>query len=233
MAYGTILQMDFVAYYRERITPKPGFPSLDAQREAVRLAIGCEPAMAFVEIERARRGARPVLAEALSACRARRASLAVATMDGLTRDRHFLRALVDAQVLVSFCDIPVPAGAGGRFMLQMMARVAELESDLASRRTKAGHRARIEREGPWDRNARHHLVPGAGQAAAARAVTEKADARAAELADRLRELADRGLTLAAMADELQARQVPTPRGGRWTPTAVRRLLERLDPTGLR
>ncbi len=227
------MQTDFVAYYRERITPKPAFPSLDAQREAVRLAIGGEPGMAFFEVERARRGARPALAEALSACRARRAALAVATMDGLSRDRHFLRALVDAQVLVTFCDIPVPAGAGGRFMLQMMAQVAELESDLASRRTKAGHRARIDREGPWDRNARHHLVPGAGQVAAAQAVKARADDRAAALADHLRRLADRGLTLAAIAAELEASKAPTPRGGRWTPTAVKRLLERLGLRGAR
>ncbi|MGE0665333.1 MAG: recombinase family protein [Sphingomonadales bacterium] len=217
----------FIAYYRERSAPKPGFPSLDAQREAVRLAIECEPVMAFTEAEARRRGARPMLDEALEACRAQRATLAVATMDGLSRDQHFLRALVDAKVLVAFCDIPVPTGAGGRFMLQMMAQVAELESQLASRRTKAGHRARIEREGPWDRNARHHLVPGAGQAAAARAVKAQADDRAAELAAILWRMANRGMTLAAMAAELEALKVPTARGGRWTPTAVKRLLERL------
>lgn len=219
--------MSFVAYYRTRSSPKPGFPGVEAQRDAVRRTVSGEPEAAFTETERGRRGDRPALARALAACRERRATLVVATMDGLSRDRHFLRALADANVLVAFCDLPVPGGAGGRFMLQMMAQVAELESDMAIRRTKAGHRARIERDGPWDRNARHRLVPGAGQRAAARAVKARADDRAAALAGIVRPLAEQGLTLAAIAAEPQARNVPTARGGRWTPTAVKRLLERL------
>ncbi len=218
--------MHVVAYYRRKETAKAGFPGLDAQRDAVLRKLSAEPAHAFVEIEGRRRGARPALAQALAACREARAMLVVATMDGLSRDRQFLRALADGGVMVGFCDFPVPDGAGGRFMLQMMAQVAEMESGLASRRTREAHRARIERLGPWDRNARHHLVPGAGQAAAAQAAKARADARAAPVLRILRPLAERGATLAAMAAALEAQGVPTPRGGRWTPTAVRRVLAR-------
>ncbi len=216
--------MNSIAYYRRadhrRLDP-------DGQREAVRRKLGgADPLLAFTEIEGRRMLVRPELEKALAACREHRATLLIATMDGLSRDRRLLRTLADAGVLVAFCDFAVPDGAGGRFMLQMMAQVAELESDLASRRTRAAHRDRIERLGQWDRNARHRLVPGAGQQAAAAAVRAGARARAAELIGIIRPLADRGLTLTAIAAELQARGVPTARGGRWTATAVKRVLER-------
>jgi DNA invertase Pin-like site-specific DNA recombinase len=218
--------MNFVAYYRQKAEAKAGFPSLDAQREAVRNKMSGMPAQAFTEIERGRRSDRPELEKALAACREARAMLVIATMDGLSRDRRFLRALADGGVMVGFCDVPVPDGAGGRFMLQMMAHVAELESDLASRRTRAAHQARLERLGPWDRNARHRLVPGAGQPAAARAARAAADVRAAEAMVHIRPLAAQGLTLMAIAAALNQQGIPTARGGRWTATSVKRVLER-------
>ena len=216
--------MKVVAYYRRSVRRH-----LDvmAQREAVYRKLGGDAALEFTELEAGRKGERPELMRALDACREHRASLLVATMDGLSRDRRFLRALADAGVLVSFCDFPVPDGAGGRFMLQMMAQVAELESGLASRRTRAALLARVERAGQWDRNARQHLVPGAGQAAAVQAIRERADARAAQIIGIIGPLADAGLTLAAIAGTLNARGVPTARRGRWTPTSVKRILDRV------
>ena len=42
-----------------------------------------------------------------------------------------------------FCDFPdIPAGAVGRFMLQQVAAIAELEAGLISERTKAALAAR-------------------------------------------------------------------------------------------
>ena len=225
------MSLNFVAYYRTSATR----PVLDmaAQHEAVRHKLGTVDMPAFTEMETRRKADRPALAGALAACRERGATLIVATMDGLSRDRHFLRALVDGNVLVAFCDLPVPDGAGGRFMLQMMARVAEMESDLASQRTRNAQRAKVARDGPWDRNARHHLVPGAGQAAAARAVSMRAGKRDASVLEFLSPPAAQGRTLTAMAAALNEQAVPTPRGGRWTPTAVKRVLDRarrLDAT---
>lgn len=222
--------MKVVVYYREaKAGSSPSIPSLEAQREAVRGKLGMADVVGLphvVEAETGRRSARPELARALALCRAEGALLLVAAMDGLSRDSRFLGALAEGNVLVGFCDFPVPDGAAGRFMLQMMAKVAEAEAGIASRRVKAAHRRRVAAKGQWDRNARHHLVPGAGQEAAARAVRERADARARPVLDILRPMAEAGATLAAMAQALQARGVPTPRGGRWTPTAVRRLLAR-------
>ena len=116
----------------------------------------------------------------------------------------------------------------GRFMLQQMAGVAELEAGLISERTKAALRAKIARDGQWDRKAKHHLIPGAGQAAATKAVKERAEQTAADLAHIMAELKDSGATsLRQIAAELNRREIPTARGGQWAASAVRNLLSRI------
>ena len=56
-----------------------------------------------------------------------------------------------------------------------------------------------------------------------------ADARALVLASTIRELQARGLdTFAAIARELNAREIPTALGGKWHSTSVKRLRQRLE-----
>jgi hypothetical protein len=58
---------------------------------------------------------------------------------------------------------------------------------------------------------------------------QSADAKAKALAPTVRELQARGLdTFAAMARELNAREIPTALGGKWHGASVKRLLKRLD-----
>jgi hypothetical protein len=85
------------------------------------------------------------------------------------------------------------------------------------------------RDGQWDRKAsHHHLVPGAGQRAAAAAVSEAARKRAGDLADYIAQLQADGVTsLRSIADALNANDIETPRGGAWGPSSVRNLLARL------
>src|SRR5688500_16956154 len=82
----------------------------------------------FVEIESGRRGDRPELAAALALCRAHRAALVVAKLDRLTRSVAFLSRLLEAGVEVRFCDLPQIEGPTGRFLLNSMVAVAELEA---------------------------------------------------------------------------------------------------------
>jgi DNA invertase Pin-like site-specific DNA recombinase len=49
----------------------------------------------------------------------------------------FLSRLLDAGVDVRFADLPQIEGAIGKFMLQQMVAIAELEAGLISARTKA------------------------------------------------------------------------------------------------
>lgn len=223
----------FIAYYRVS-TDRQGRSGLglDAQREAVRQRLtelgGFPPALEFTEIESGRNPKRPELAKALAACRVRKATLIVAKLDRLTRNQAFLMSILDSGVDVIFGDLPqVPDGAMGRFLLQQMGAVAELEAGLISKRTKDALRARVQAKGQWDRKAKHHLVPGAGQQAATAKTKENADARAADLADTLRSFQAEGLSLRGMASRLNADGIATARGAAWTATAVRRVLARL------
>jgi hypothetical protein len=78
------------------------------------------------------------------------------------------------------------------------------------------------------RKAKHHLVPGAGQQAAAAAVREDADKRACDLADTVAQLRAEGITsLRSIAAALNEAGAETPRGAQWGPSTVRNLLVRL------
>jgi len=53
------------------------------------------------------------------------------------RSVAFLSRLLEAGVDVRFADLPMIEGATGKFLLQQMAAVAELEAGMISARTKA------------------------------------------------------------------------------------------------
>ena len=76
-------------------------------------------------------------AEALAMCRPHRAALVVAKVDRLARSQSFLSRILEAGVEVRFCDLPQIEGPTGRFLLQSMMAVAELEAGMISARTKA------------------------------------------------------------------------------------------------
>jgi len=225
----------YVAYFRVS-TDRQGRSGLglNGQREVVRQFLastqGYPPVAEYVETESGRKADRPEMLKALASCRVHGATLIIAKLDRLARNQQFLMNLVDSGVDVLFCDLPqLPAGAAGRFMLQQMAAVAELEAGLISERTKAALRAKVARDGQWDRKASHHLVPGAGQTSAVRAVKEKAGKKAADLAHHIRGLETSGITgLNALARELNLQGIPTARGGNWTATAVKRVFAAAD-----
>jgi len=60
----------------------------------------------------------------------------VSKMDRLTRSVSFFSRLLDAGVDVRFADLPQIEGATGRFLLNQMVAVAELEAAVISKRIK-------------------------------------------------------------------------------------------------
>ena len=136
----------FVCYYRVS-TAKQGASGLglDAQRAAVRTYLNggkWQIVSEHTEVESGRVSDRPALAEALAAARLHCVPLVVAKVDRLTRSLGFLTRLLEAGVDVRFCDLPQIEGLPtGRFMLQQMASVAELEAGMISARTKAALQA--------------------------------------------------------------------------------------------
>src|SRR5215470_974166 len=130
----------FFAYYRVS-TGKQGKSGLgiEAQRQAVENYLNggnWRIVGEFIEVESGRRSDRPELDKALAAARVRQVPLVVAKLDRLTRSVAFLSRLLEAGVDVRFADLPAIEGVTGKFLLQQMAAVAELEAGMISKRTK-------------------------------------------------------------------------------------------------
>jgi DNA invertase Pin-like site-specific DNA recombinase len=222
----------FVAYYRVSTT-KQGRSGLgvEAQRQAVAQYLNggaWEIIAEFTEVESGRRKDRPELERALAAARLHRAPLVVAKVDRLTRSVSFLSRLLEAGVDVRFADLPSIEGPTGRFMLQQMASVAELEAGMISIRTKAALAAAKARGQRLGGN-RGVVLSDAARAAGREIQVARANERAADLKAVIRDLKRAGVvSLRAIADALNERLIPTARGhGRWAATQVARVLERL------
>jgi DNA invertase Pin-like site-specific DNA recombinase len=222
----------FVAYYRVS-TSKQGKSGLgiEAQRAAVANYLNggdWQIVGEFVEVESGRQSDRPELDKALAAARVRRVPVIVAKVDRLTRSVAFLSRLLEAGVDVRFADLPAIEGPTGRFMLQQMAAVAELEAGLISSRTKAALAAAKARGKKLGGNRGVELSETV-RAAGRKRLVERANERATDLAPTIAELqAAGGRSLRAIAVALNERGIPTARGrGEWSAVQVSRALARL------
>jgi DNA invertase Pin-like site-specific DNA recombinase len=222
----------FVAYYRVS-TARQGKSGLgiDAQRAAVDTYLNggdWQIVGEFTEIESGKRSDRPELDKALAAARLHRASVVVSKVDRLTRSVSFLSKLQDAGVDVRFADLPQIEGATGRFMLQQMVAVAELEAGMISKRTKDALAA-AKRRGTKLGGDRGVKPSAKTRAKALAAIEKRAAARAADIAPLIKELQAGGAqSLRAIAAGLNARGIETARGaGEWTAVQVQRVLDRL------
>ncbi|MGY2902158.1 recombinase family protein [Bradyrhizobium sp. URHC0002] len=222
----------FVAYYRVS-TRKQGASGLglEAQRTAVAHYLGDRRARVvaeFTEVESGKRSDRPALGQALTAARVHQAALVVAKVDRLTRSVGFLSRLLEAGVDVRFADLPAIEGPTGRFMLQQMAAVAELEAGLISSRTKAALSAAKARGQRLGGNRGTHLSTTA-KARGRQVQVMQAQRRANDLAQVLEELrADGASSPTELARALTARGIPTARGGStWSAPQVVRIQARL------
>jgi DNA invertase Pin-like site-specific DNA recombinase len=224
----------FVAYLRVS-TDRQGKSGLglEAQRDAVARYLnggGWKLVAEYVETESGKRNDRPKLKAALSHAKAMGATVVVAKLDRLSRNTRFLLDVIESGADVVFCDLPqIPPGPTGKFLLTQMASVAELERGLISERTKAALAAAKARgvklgnpNGARALRGRH-----SGNREAVNAVRLEAQRRADDLAGIIAALQSEGVASAhALARELNARDILTPRGGRWWPATALRLLDR-------
>ncbi len=226
----------FVVYLRVS-TARQGQSGLglEAQREAVQRFVAARRGKItaeFTEIETGKRDKRPQLQSALARCKRTGATLIIAKLDRLTRNARFLLSIIESNVPVAFCDLPhIPAGANGKFLLTQFAAVAELEAGMISERTKAALAAAKARGtklgGRRVGSADIRQYQASGVAVASQMARERATRFAEEHRDAIEEMQAEGLSLTAMAAKLNADGVPTRRGGKWTSTAVRRMIARL------
>lgn len=216
----------FVAYYRVS-TEDQGRSGLglEAQRASVhRYLNGGEWTLVgeFTEVESGGKGDRPMLRDAMRACRVHRATLVISKLDRLSRDAHFLFGLEKAGVDFIAVDNP----HANRLTIGIMAVIADEERRVISERTKAAlaaARARGRQLGGY----RGTIIEPETRAMAARAKKEKACERASDLAPVVEEIMAAGLSsLREIAAALNDRGIPTATGrGIWQATQVRRLME--------
>lgn len=223
----------FVAYYRVS-TDRQGRSGLglEAQRAVVMDYAGqraAEVVAEFTDVQSGRSNARPELANALAAARKIGATLVVAKLDRLARNARFLAELVDGDVDVVFCNLPdLPPGSIGRFMVQIMASIAELESGMISDRTSAAlqqAKARGVKLGGYRGGSFSPEVIEMGWKTRA----AQADVFAQEVVEQLQRYMAEGVSSRTeMARRLNQDGYRTPSGrGAWCTTSVSRILNRL------
>jgi DNA invertase Pin-like site-specific DNA recombinase len=222
------LQRRYVTYYRVS-TERQGRSGLglDAQKTAVadflRATDGTVGAE-FVEVQSGKDNDRPQLTAALKHCKLTRSTLLIAKLDRLSRSASFLLSLRDAGVRFVACDMPDM----NETVVGIMAVIAQAERKAISDRTKAALAAAKAR-GVRLGNPALQAGTQATARAASRAAAQSAQARAEELRDIVTDARSKGCaTLQSIADHMNSFTFQTPRGGRWYPASVARLLSQLD-----
>ncbi len=160
---------------------------------------------------------RPALTAALALCREIGAELLTAKLDRLSRDvADIAKLLKEKKLSIRIASMP----NADKFQLHIYAALAEQERTFIGLRTKAAltsAKARGVKLGGLRENTRQRNVEA----------IQAADAAAQQLASVILPLRRANTSLAAIADALNAANVPTQRGGKWYPTTVKNALDRL------
>jgi DNA invertase Pin-like site-specific DNA recombinase len=219
----------FVSYLRVSTT-KQGADGLgiDAQRQAVAQYLNggsWKLLREFCEVESGKKAKRPQLEQALQLAKVSGARLLVAKLDRLSRDAGFLYRLRDAGVRFTCCDVP----DASELTIGVLAVVAEDEARRISARTKAALAAAKARGTLLGDRTGANLKGVSGYREAVATLQAKADARAKDVAPILADIEQAGITShRGIAAELNAREIPSPRGKLWNEFQVARLRRRLQ-----
>lgn len=224
---GGVMSGKFVSYLRVS-TQRQGKSGLglEAQRQAVsnylnggRWTLVAE----IIEVESGKRNDRPKLEKALRLCRIHKATLLVAKLDRLARNVAFISTLMESGVKFQAVDMPDV----NEMVVHILASVAQGEAKAISDRTKAAlaaAKARGTQLGGlrWDIT----TVGDRGRQAAIESRQEKAAKFRDDIMPLIEEHQRSGIvTLAGIAEALNADGTPAPRGGEWSAVQVKRILE--------
>lgn len=197
---------------------------LEAQRKAVADYVAGKGAIVaeYVETESGKRADRPQLACALAEAKQLGAVLLIAKLDRLARSVAFIANLLESGVEIAAADMP----EANRFLLHVMAAVAEHEAQAISDRTRAALAAAKARGVAlgWSLPKRRGEQRQASRKGAAKNA-QKADRHAANVLPVIRQIAA-GASLRQIADELNTRGIKTARGGSWYAGTVRNVMAR-------
>ncbi len=199
---------------------------LEAQQEVLNRfaeAEGFEITKVFIEVETGKGSdaldRRPQLAAALTEARKKRCPVAVAKLDRLSRDVHFISGLMAHRVPFLVAELGADVDP---FVLHLYAALAQKERALICARTRdalarAKARGRVLGSPELDR----------ARKMAVEAVRTEADRYAANVLPIIEAIKRAGATtLREIADALNARGVATARGGQWHAMTVKNVLGR-------
>ena len=133
--------------------------------------------------------------------------------------------LQEAGVDFVCCDMP----DANRLTIGILALIAEQEAKAISQRTKealAAAKARgvkLGTAGP--KNLKNRKL---GRQRGTETRMKKAQKQAEEVGQTIRPLVDQGLSLRAIAAQLNAAVIPTSRDGQWSANQVKRVIDRLE-----
>ena len=199
---------------------------IEAQRRALQhfaQTEGIEVLGEYVEVETGKGtdalDRRPKLKAALASAKKHRCHVAVAKLDRLSRDVHFISGLMAHKVPFLVAELGSDVDP---FVLHLFAALAEKERALIATRTRqalAAAKARgIILGSPTLDTARKSAVAS---------IKAEADRHAANVLPIIREAQKAGArTLREIADALNARGIATARGGQWHAMSVSNVLNR-------
>lgn len=203
----------FVSYHRVS-TARQGISGLglEAQRASVADYLnGGDWTLVreVLEVESGKRNDRPALTDALELCRKHKAILVIAKLDRLARNVVFISNLMESGAEFIAVDMP----QANRFVVHIMATVAEQEAEAISKRTKAALQAAKER---GTKLGGRRVSPQRFAEIAAHArkeCTDRVVKQHTELLPIITQIqGDGATTLRAIAAQLNAREIEAPRG---------------------
>ena len=222
--------MDYVTYHRVSTT-KQGVSGLglESQQQVVSgylNANGGNLVAEFTEVMSGKKDNRPELEKALRKCRLTGATLLIAKLDRLSRNRSFLMSLQDSKIKFVCVDMP----EANHFTIGMMACMADYESQMISERTIAALKVAKAR-GVKLGNPNLAEIRNTDTAKATAAKTEQAQERNADVRETINEMVGampteqrNGVSLRTLASLLNDAGYKTARGKAWGPTSVSRVL---------
>ena len=220
-----------VAYYRVS-TQKQGQSGLglEAQQAAVLTyarSKGLEVVAEVTEVETGtRKRRRPQLEAALDQTRRLGGVLLIAKLDRLARNVAVVASLMESGVRFVAVDMP----EADNLTIHVMAAVAEREAQLISARTRAALAARKAR---GLKLGKPENLTVEAQRRGAEASKQRAVQGMRTVAAYAGALRSQGLTLRAIAAQLEQHGFQTRQGGPWHAVQVKRILERNQSTALK